>query len=205
MSALWAPLGSGGGADVQAGGRWLRVVPRVPTRLARLPFVLVLIAFFGAGMAGLLMLNTTLQNQAFQFRILNRQATVLAYDQAVLQAQIDQLRAPPELARHASALGMRPNPRPAFLVVPGSKVVGKAKPVSGNESPDLIVRTPAELAAQQAAAEAKKRAAAAAKAAEEQRSAAAAEVAERAAAEQAQRRATRGGAGEPDSTDQGIR
>jgi hypothetical protein len=205
MSALWAPLGSGGGADVQAGGRWLRVVPRVPTRLARLPFVLVLIAFFGAGMAGLLMLNTTLQNQAFQFRILNRQATVLAYDQAVLQAQIDQLRAPPELARHASALGMRPNPRPAFLVVPGGKVVGKAKPVSGNESPDLIVRTPAELAAQQAAAEAKKRAAAAAKAAEEQRSGAAAEVAERAAAEQAQRRATRGGAGEPDSTDQGIR
>jgi hypothetical protein len=204
MSALWAPLGSGGGADVQAGGRWLRVVPRVPTRLARLPFVLVLIAFFGAGMAGLLMLNTTLQNQAFQFRTLNRQATALAYDQAALQAQIDQLRAPPELARQASALGMRPNPRPAFLVVPGGKVVGKAKPVNGDESPDLIVRTPAELAAREAAAEAKKRAAAA-KAAEKQRSTAATEAAERAAAEQAQRRAQRGGTGESDSADQGIR
>jgi hypothetical protein len=204
MSALWAPLGSGGGADVQAGGRWLRVVPRVPTRLARLPFVLVLIAFFGAGMAGLLMLNTTLQNQAFQFRTLNRQATALAYDQAALQAQIDQLRAPPELARQASALGMRPNPRPAFLVVPGGKVVGKAKPVSGDESPDLIVRTPAELAAREAAAEAKKRAAAA-KAAEEQRSTAATEAAERAAAEQAQRRAPSGGVGESDSAEQGIR
>lgn len=165
MSALWAPLGSSGGPDVQAGGRWLRVVPGVPTRLARLPFVLVLIAFFGVGMAGLLMLNTTLQNQAFQFRTLNRQATALAYDQAALQAQIDQLSAAAELARQASALGMRPNPRPAFLVVPSGKVVGKPKPVSGDEAPDLIVRTPAELAAQRAAAEAKKRAAAEAKAA----------------------------------------
>ena len=36
MSALWAPLGSSA-ADVEAaGGRWLKVVPRVPRRLARL-------------------------------------------------------------------------------------------------------------------------------------------------------------------------
>jgi len=133
------------------------VVPPVSSRLARLPFVLVVIAFFGLGMAGLLMLNTTLQNQAFLFRTLNRQATALAYDQAALEAQIDQLSAPAELARHASALGMRPNPRPAFLVVPGGKVVGKPKKVTGGEAPDLIVRTPAQLAAQKAAAEAKKR------------------------------------------------
>jgi hypothetical protein len=155
VSALWAPLGSSP-TDVQGGGR-LRVVPRVPSRLARLPFVLVVIAFFGLGMAGLLMLNTTLQNQAFLFRTLNRQATALAYDQAALEAQIDQLSAPAELARQASALGMRPNPRPAFLVVPGGKVVGKPKKVTGGEAPDLIVRTPAQLAAQKAAAEAKKR------------------------------------------------
>jgi hypothetical protein len=159
VSALWAPLGSSAADLEAAGGRWLRAVPRVPTKLARLPFVLVLIAFFGLGMAGLLMLNTTLQNQVFQLRTLNRQATALAYDQAALEAQIDQLSAPAELARQASALGMRPNPRPAFLVVPSGKVVGKPEKVSGNEAPDLIVRTPAELAAQRAAAEAKKRAA----------------------------------------------
>ena len=165
MSALWAPLGSSAADTEAAGGRWLGAVPRVPSRLARLPFVLVLIAFFGLGMAGLLLLNTTLQNQAFQLRTLNRQATTLAYDQAALQVQIDQLSAPAELARQASALGMRPNPRPAFIVVPSGKVVGKPKKVSGGEAPDLIVRTPAELAGQRAAAEAKKRAAAEAKAA----------------------------------------
>jgi hypothetical protein len=165
VSALWAPLGSSAADMEVAGERWLGAVPRVPSRLARLPFVLVLIAFFGLGMAGLLMLNTTLQNQAFQLRTLNRQATALAYDQAALQVQIDQLSAPAELARQASALGMRPNPHPAFLVLPSGKVAGKPKKVSGGEVPDLIVRTPAELAAQRAAAEAKKRAAAEAKAA----------------------------------------
>jgi hypothetical protein len=156
----------------------------VPTKLARFPFILVLIGVFGIGMAGLLMLNTTLQNQAFQFRTLNRQATLLAYDQAALQVQIDQLSAPSELARRASALGMRPNPRPGFLVVPGGKIIGKPEAVSGNEAPDLIVRTPAELAARQAAAEAKKRAAAEAKAAAQR---AAAAEADRAAAQTAAR------------------
>jgi hypothetical protein len=185
MSALWAPIGWGPErSERTTGARWLRAVPRVPTKLARFPFILVLIGMFGIGMAGLLMLNTTLQSQAFQFRTLNRQATLLAYDQAALQVQIDQLSAPSELARRASALGMRPNPRPGFLVVPGGKIIGKPEAVRGNEAPDLIVRTPAELAARQAAAEAKKRAAAEAKAAAQR---AAAAEADRAAAQPAAR------------------
>lgn len=168
MSALWAPLGEQGKEAGEAGTgspRSLNAVPTVGTTLARFPFIVVLIAVFGVGMAGLLMLNTTLQNQAFQYRALKREATVLAYDQATLQQQLDQLSAPSELARQASAIGMRPNPAPAFLVIPDGKIIGKPKRVSGNEVPDLIVRTPAELAAREAAAEAKRRAAAEASAA----------------------------------------
>ena len=116
-------------------------------RLARFPFLLVLIGIFGLGMAGLLMLNTTLQSQAFQSRTLNRQATELAYAQADLKNQLDALAAPQELARRASALGMRPNPFPAFLVLPSGKVVGEPTPVSGSEMPSSIVKTPAQLAA----------------------------------------------------------
>jgi hypothetical protein len=162
MSALWAPPGSQEEDAVENANRdpWLKVVPRIPSRLARFPFIVVLMAVFGLGMAGLLMLNTTLQNQAFQYRTLKRQATVLAYDEAALQQQIDQLSAPSELARRASAIGMRPNPAPAFLVIPGGKVIGKPTRIKGNEVPDLIVRTPAQLAARKAAAEAKRRAAA---------------------------------------------
>ncbi len=162
MSALWAPLGSDRNHDIQDAerSRSLRAVPGVPTRLAGFPFVVVLMAVFGLGMAGLLMLNTTLQNQAFQYRALKREATVLAYEQATLQQQIEQLSTPSELARQASALGMRPNPAPAFLVIPGGKIIGKPERVNGNEVPDLIVRSPAELATRQAAAEAKRRASA---------------------------------------------
>lgn len=180
MSALWAPALDD---DIEEGQRErtrLRSVPTPAPRLARFPFLLVLMAVFGLGMAGLLMLNTTLQNQAFQARTLNRQATELAYTQADLENQLAVSSAPRELARRASELGLRPNPYPALLVLPGGKVLGKATPVSGREVESLVVYTPAELAAQEAAAEAAKKAAAERRVAEEKANA---EEAKRKAAE----------------------
>ena len=82
-------------------------------------------------MVGLLMVNTTLQNQAFQARSLNRQATELVYVEAELQYQLNQGGAPEQIARRASALGMRPNPYPAFLVLPYGKVIGDPHRVDG--------------------------------------------------------------------------
>jgi hypothetical protein len=163
MSAVWAPVT--GGQDQGTASRRrsrLQAVQPPATRLSRAPFLLVLIGVFGLGMAGLLMLNTTLQNQAFSSRALDRQATELAYAQADLENQIDLVSAPPELARRASALGMRPNPYPAFLEMPSGKVIGKPQAVRGSEVPSLVVRTPAEIAAAKAAAEAKAKAKAAA-------------------------------------------
>ena len=176
MSALWAPVpGTRETSEPTRRGAGLRAVGRPAPRLSRAPFLLVLIAVFGLGMAGLLMLNTTLQNQAFSSRALDRQATELAYTQADLESQIAVLSAPPELARQASALGMRPNPYPAMLELPSGDVVGDPRPVTGTEVPSMVVKTPAEIAAEKAAAkaraeqeaaEAKARAAAEKKAAE---------------------------------------
>jgi len=163
MSALWDPIAARND-DGRTSGRPLRAVAQPAARLARFPYLLVLIGIFGMGMVGLLMLNTTLQSQAFQSRTLNRQATELAYAQADLENQLDALAAPEELARRASALGMRPNPFPAFLVLPSGKVVGEPIPVSGDELPALIVKTPAQLAAEQAAKRARAEAKAAAEA-----------------------------------------
>jgi hypothetical protein len=164
LSALWAPL-TGRRDEGAANRRPLRAVQEPAARLARFPFLLVLIGIFGMGMGGLLMLNTTLQSQAFESRTLNRQATELAYAQADLEDQLDALAAPQELARRASALGMRPNPYPAFLVLPDGKVLGEPTPVGGQEVPALIVKTPAQLVAEQAAKRARAEAKAAAKAA----------------------------------------
>jgi hypothetical protein len=190
MSALWAPIAGRRDVDEKAGAP-LHAVAEPVGRLARFPFLLVLIGIFGISMAGLLMLNTTLQNQAFESRTLNRQATELAHAQADLQGQLDALGAPQELARRASALGMRPNPFPAFLELPSGKVVGKPTPVQGTEVPALIVKTPAQLAAEQAARRARAEAKAAARAA--QRAATAAEAKRKAAqrtAETQKRRVT---------------
>ena len=184
MSALWDPIAARND-DGRTLGHPLRAVAQPAARLARFPYLLVLIGIFGMGMVGLLMLNTTLQSQAFQSRTLNRQATELAYAQADLENQLDALAAPQELARRASALGMRPNPFPAFLVLPRGKVVGEPIPVSGDELPTLIVKTPAQLAAEQAAERARAEAKAAEKAAKKEAAAAEAKrkAAERAAKE----------------------
>jgi hypothetical protein len=186
MSALWQGLT----APPATTRPRLRPVAKPKPRMARVPFLLVVIGLFGLGMAGLLMLNTTLQNQAFQARSLNRQATELAYVQADLENRLDKHAAPAELARLASAGGMRPNPHPAFLVLPEGKVIGRPTPVSGREMPSLVIKTPAELAAERAKKAAKAKAAAEAKKA----------AAERAAAERkaAEERAKKANAAEAD-------
>jgi hypothetical protein len=168
-----------------SGASRLQAVEPPASRLSRAPFLLVLIGVFGLGMAGLLMLNTTLQNQAFSSRALDRQATELTYTQAALENQIAVVSAPPELARRASALGMRPNPYPVLLEMPSGKVLGEARAVTGNELPSLVVKTPAEIAAEKAAAKASAEAAAKAKAEAEKKAAAA----KKAAAEKADKKA----------------
>jgi hypothetical protein len=168
MSALWAAWAP---APPTSRAR-LRPVAAPKQRLARFPFLLVLIGTFGLGMVGLLMLNTTLQNQAFQARSLNRQATELTYVQADLENRLDQTAAPAELARLASRAGMRPNPHPAFLVLPEGNIIGDPTPVSGREMPSLVVKTPEELAAAKAKKAARAEAAAKAKKAAAERAAA---------------------------------
>ena len=172
MSALWSSLQAPivGGRPDQAGDqpgenpgdrgteRRLRVVPSLPARMARIPFISVLIAIFGVGMVGLLIVNTALQNQAFESRSLNRQAAQLVYQEAELQSQLNKLRTPDQIASKASALGMRANPKPAFLVVPSGKVVGEQYRVTGDEMKGLIVKTPEQLAAEKVAREAKAKA-----------------------------------------------
>lgn len=137
------------------------------TRLGRVPFVLVLMAIFGLGMAGLLALNTTLQGQAFQATALHKQANQLTYQQASLERRVDDLRSIDSLAARAFALGLRPDPHPGFIQEPSGKVLHKATTVTGNEVP-MLVKTPEEIKAKIAAKEAK------AHAAEAQRQAAAA-------------------------------
>lgn len=153
MSALWAPLvdRSDSRRSRQETKPGLRPVAKPVRRLSRIPFLMVLAGILGLGMVGLLLLNTTLQNEAFQARALNQQAAELSYHQAALEGQVDKVRAPQELASRASALGMRPNIYPVYLILPEGKVIGKPTPVKGNELGESVLKPPEQFAAEQAA------------------------------------------------------
>ena len=145
----------------------LRPLATPERRMARLPFLIVLIAAFGLGMAGLLLLNTTLQNQEFEARRLSSQASQLTYVQDDLESQLQTVSSPSSLAQKAFDQGLRPDVHAAFLVLPGGTVKGDAKATKGTEMrylhPGTGERLTADRAAKEAAEKARK---AAAKAAE---------------------------------------
>lgn len=108
-----------------------------PRRLSRVPFVLVLIVIFGVGMAGLLALNTTLQDQSFQERSLHNRADKLEHREATLDRKSQDLRAPDRLAGKAWELGLRPNDRPTVITLSNGKVIGKPGAANKHAMPGI--------------------------------------------------------------------
>ncbi|WP_328957175.1 cell division protein FtsL [Kitasatospora purpeofusca] len=123
--------GGGAGSRVlpgQGGRARITVRPGRSVR-GRMPFAVLVVLLLGAGLLGLLALNTALNEGSFELSRLNRQTTVLTDEQQGLQHQIDQNSAPDALARRAVELGMVPAGGMAFLDLPnGGAVVGTPKP-----------------------------------------------------------------------------
>ncbi len=170
MSALLSPVE----LEQLTQGPQLRPVAERSGRLASVPFLMILALLLGAGMLGLLVLSTNIQDRAAQLRDLQRQNTVLGYQEAALQAEADTLESTTLLAQRAADLGMVPNPHAVFITLPDGSVTGQAKPVTGAELPGQRQTLPQAITREQARARAD---AAAALAAAER-------AAEKAAAEQ---------------------
>ncbi|MFF2950846.1 hypothetical protein ACFVVU_05765 [Kitasatospora sp. NPDC057965] len=97
---------------------------------------MLVVVLLGAGLLGLLALNTALNEGSFELSRLQRQTTVLTDEQQGLQRQIDQNSAPDALARRAGELGMVPGGGMAFLDLPnGGAVVGTPK--AAQDSPPV--------------------------------------------------------------------
>ena len=114
----------------------LRLLAPHRGRLARFPFVLGLLTILAIGMGMLVVVNTQIQTQAAQLSTLQRREQSLAHQQAQRQAEVDQQRSASTLQVRAYDLGMRPNPRPAFIVLPEGKILGTPTKVTGKELPD---------------------------------------------------------------------
>lgn len=119
----------------------LRVVPRLSPTAPRVPFVTLVSALLLAGVVGLLMFNTHMQQNSFAATELEQQASELTSRQQTLQMQLEELRNPQRVAEKAQALGMVPSAHPAFLRISDGKVLGVPTPASAADRDD--VRPPA--------------------------------------------------------------
>lgn len=90
----------------------------------RMPFVMVVALILAAGVVGLLMFNTHMQQGAFKVNKLQAQASALsalAQDEAM---QVQKASNPQQLAAAASKLGMVAPANPAFLDLATGRVLG---------------------------------------------------------------------------------
>lgn len=112
----------------------------------RAPFVVLTVVLLAAGLVGLLMLNTALNQGSFQLRKLQDETTRLTDEQQSLEQQIDQWSAPDALQRRARELGMVPGGNPAFLQDDG-KVLGRPEQAGTTASAAQSLPQPAPQSA----------------------------------------------------------
>lgn len=151
MSALTSPvlgprLREGRASFVEAAQRHraqLRLVPEFTAQISHRMFWGVLIALVLSGTTLLLMLNVTLQNQAFALRTLAAEEQVLQNQEAAMQQELTQRSSSAELAQSAVDLGMVPATSPGFVMLPDGTIVGDPEPVVAG-GPYAGLRTPAE-------------------------------------------------------------
>jgi len=103
----------------------LTVVPRPGrVRAARVPFVTLVSLILVAGVVGLLMFNTTMQQNAFKATALETQAADLQSKQQTLETELDKLRDPQHVGGWAHTHGYVLPACPSFIKLSSGTVVG---------------------------------------------------------------------------------
>ncbi len=100
------------------------------TQAARTPFAVLVIAMLAAGVVGLLMFNTNMQQTSFKATALQDRVNVLTAKEQSLDLELDQLRDPQHLALAAKELGMVAPPQPAFVRLADGRVLGNPTPAN---------------------------------------------------------------------------
>ncbi|MGH3357032.1 MAG: hypothetical protein ACRDOJ_14130 [Nocardioidaceae bacterium] len=116
----------------------LSVVRGARDSAPRVPFAALVLTVLGLGLVGLLVLNTSLQQGAFYARDLEGRAQALTEQQEALEIRVAELREPQRVADRAASLGMVPDDNPAFLQLPGGRVLGNATPAAAGSAPMFL-------------------------------------------------------------------
>ena len=108
----------------------LTLVPSRRTAAPRAPFAVLVFVILGAGVVGLLMFNTHMQQASFYATRLQNRADDLTARQQKLDMELERLRAPQRLAEAGKALGMVAPGVPAFVKLSDGSIVGHPTPAS---------------------------------------------------------------------------
>lgn len=117
------PLESPAPQHVSARRPFLRIVRNAGRPAPWLPFVLLVVAILGVGLAGVLFLSTQRAQASFRLSQLARSTAALQDQQQSLQRQVEHDQDPATLAGRAAALGMVPGLTEGYLA-PDGKVIG---------------------------------------------------------------------------------
>lgn len=102
----------------------LALVPARVTGAPRAPFAALVLVILGAGVVGLLMFNTQMQQASFRATELADRAQTLAAQRQALDMELERLRDPQRLAGAGRQLGMVVPPVPLFLRLSDGVVLG---------------------------------------------------------------------------------
>lgn len=127
----------------------LALVPSRRTPAPRAPFAVLVLVILGAGVVGLLMFNTHMQQTSFHATRLQEEAAALAARSESLDMELDRLRDPQRLADAGKALGMVAPSVPAFVNLADGRILGTptaAVPQDAVRISPLPAPLPAQLA-----------------------------------------------------------
>lgn len=124
----------------------LTVVPARRVRAPRTPFAVLVLGLLAAGVVGLLMFNTQMQQASFHATALEQRADALVARQQSLTMELARLRDPQRLAHEAKKLGMVAPSVPAFLRLSDGAVVGRPTPATLADVVPIISAPPAKPA-----------------------------------------------------------
>jgi cell division protein FtsB len=108
----------------------LRVAPPVPVTVPRAPFVAMVLFVVVAGVLGILVLNTKINENAFKLAQLQSQRNDLDQQEQQLDQQLAELDSPNNLAAAACRRHMVAAGTPAYLTLPNGQVVSVPQPAT---------------------------------------------------------------------------
>jgi hypothetical protein len=103
----------------------------LPIALPRAPFLLLMVGLVVVGVLGVLVLNTKINENSFRLNDLRNNQASLDLREQQLARNLADLESPGNLRAAATRLGLVPAGTPAFINLPGGRVVGVPQPAAG--------------------------------------------------------------------------